>query len=240
MEHFDILILIARPAAGKSEIIKYLTELPAEIRKTEFHLGNLVVLDDFPMLWRWFEEDELLSKMGHPRLHTDENGYFSDNLFWHLLIRLIVLDYKKLLQKEPKFHENGSVIIEFSRGSEHGGYREAFCHIPPDLLSRAAVLYVNVPFEESLRKNRRRYNPDNADSILEHSVPDEKMYRLYFKDDWQIVNEKPSGCLSVQGLQVPYVTFENADDVTTRGGVDLENKLKIALDQLWSIKNGWS
>jgi hypothetical protein len=236
MKHFDILILIARPAAGKSEVIKYLSELAADTRKKEFHLGDLVVLDDFPMLWRWFEEDALLAKMGMARLYTDENGYFTDNSYWHLLIRLIDLDYKKLVTKEPAFHEKGSVIIEFSRGSEHGGYREALAQIPAEMLARASILYVSVPFEESYRKNRRRYNPENADSILEHSVPDEKMQKLYAEDDWQVLTKDSPGFLTVNGVQVPYVTFENSDDVTTRGGKELEVRLKDAIDQLWSRK----
>lgn len=236
MDHFDVLILIARPAAGKSEVIKYLSELPADTRRNEFHLGDLVVLDDFPMLWRWFEEDYLLSFMGKPRLYTDINGYFKNKSFWNLLIRLITLDYGKLITKVPAFHDYGSVIIEFSRGSQHGGYREAFTHFPHSVLKKAAILYVSVSFEESLRKNRRRYNADNADSILEHSVPDEKMYKLYSKDDWQILTQGLSGCLPIQGVQVPYVTLENSDDVTTRGGKELEDRLKDALDQLWSRK----
>ena len=70
-DHFDILLLLARPAAGKSEVIHYLKSLPPEERLKRFHLGELVELDDFPMLWTWFEEDDLLERMGHPRLHTD-------------------------------------------------------------------------------------------------------------------------------------------------------------------------
>jgi len=235
MNHFDVLLILARPAAGKSEIIKFLSGLPPEIRQKEYFLGNLVVLDDFPILWRWFEEDELLEKMGKPRLYTDDQGYFKDKTLWHLLVKLLILDYQKLMLKQKNLHTDSSVIIEFSRGSEHGGYREAFWNIPDEVLSRAAVLYVNVPWEESFRKNRRRYNPDNADSILEHSVPDEKMRRLYFGDDWQTLAGDPFGFISVNGCQVPYAVFENTDDVTTRGGYDLAKRLKETLQDLWSI-----
>ena len=35
--HFRALVLIGRPAAGKSEVIKYLRELPAEQRLLRFH-----------------------------------------------------------------------------------------------------------------------------------------------------------------------------------------------------------
>lgn len=235
MNHFEVLFILARPAAGKSEIIKFLSDLPPEIRQTEYFLGNLVVLDDFPILWRWFEEDDLLAQMGKPRLYTDDQGYFTDNSLWHLLVKLLILDYQKLMLKQKNLHTDSSVIIEFSRGSEHGGYKEAFKNIPDEVLSKSAVLYVNVPWEESFRKNRRRYNPDNADSILEHSVPDEKMSRLYFDDDWQTLAGEPSGFASINGCQVPYAVFENADDVTTRGGNDLAIRLKETLQVLWSI-----
>jgi hypothetical protein len=75
-DHFEFLILLARPAAGKSEVIHYLKNLPAEERLERFHIGNMHELDDFPMLWTWFEDDDLLQCMGHPRLHTNVDGYY--------------------------------------------------------------------------------------------------------------------------------------------------------------------
>ena len=56
------LILIARPAAGKSEIIHYLSEMEPEKRRGKFNIGKLEIIDDFPYLWRWFEEDEMFGK----------------------------------------------------------------------------------------------------------------------------------------------------------------------------------
>lgn len=38
--HFDVLVLIARPAAGKSEIIDYLAQTPPEERWRRFHVGR--------------------------------------------------------------------------------------------------------------------------------------------------------------------------------------------------------
>ena len=81
---FDIIFLItACSVAGKSEIIDYLKR--AEIsRRARFHIGPFVELDDFPMLWTWFEEDRLLARMGHPRLHTDADEYFAQRYLWDL------------------------------------------------------------------------------------------------------------------------------------------------------------
>ena len=83
-ETFDILFLVARPAAGKSEIIDYLKMTEKQERMSRFHIGEFVELDDFPMLWVWFEEDRILTELGHPRLHTDDresNLSISTNFF---------------------------------------------------------------------------------------------------------------------------------------------------------------
>ncbi len=78
------------------------------------------------MLWTWFEEDALLEKMGYPRLHTTPEGYFISQHMWDLLIERINLEYQKFL---CEILIGDTVIIEFSRGSEHGGYRSAFDHL---------------------------------------------------------------------------------------------------------------
>ncbi|HEY5157039.1 MAG TPA: hypothetical protein VII93_03645, partial [Anaerolineales bacterium] len=92
---FDSILLIARPAAGKSEIIDYLKRVPVEERRRRFHVGRFDEIDDFPMIWTWFEEDALLAKMGHPRLHTDAEGYFIEKYLWDLLIERVSLEYQK-------------------------------------------------------------------------------------------------------------------------------------------------
>ena len=73
---FEILLLIARPGAGKSEVIDYLKQIREEERVQRFHIGPFGEIDDFPMLWACLEEDQLLENMGHPRLHTTPDGYF--------------------------------------------------------------------------------------------------------------------------------------------------------------------
>ena len=98
---FDILLLIARPAAGKSEIIDYLKRTDVVERRQRFHIGNFEEIYDFPMLWTWFEEDAILAELGHPRLHTTEDGYFRWHYLWDLLIRRICQEYSKRLRNDP-------------------------------------------------------------------------------------------------------------------------------------------
>jgi len=238
---FDVLILIGRPASGKSEIIDLLmhtsAEASAEDRRRRFHVGDVDVLDDFPMLWTWFEEDHILSeRLGQPRLHTGADGYFRYPYLWHLLIERLGLEYGKRLRDEPAFHDRTTTIVEFSRGSEHGGYAGAFSHLAKDLLRRAAVVYVQVSFEESLRKNRRRFNPERPDSILEHSLPDEKLARLYRDDDWATFGPGDSGFLTVGSVRVPTVVFPNEDDVTTGKPDLLAARLEAVLGRLWELQ----
>lgn len=232
---FDILLLIARPAAGKSEIIDFLKKIQEEERAERFHIGPFDEIDDFPMLWTWFEEDSLLDKMGHPRLHTDSQNIFLHPYLWDILIERIGLEYEKRLRNVVGYAEHFTTIIEFSRGREHGGYRSAFARLSPSMLPKMAVLYLDVTWEESFRKNRKRFNPNKPDSILEHGIEDWKMERLYKEVDWDEVSAAHPHYLTIQGVQVPYIVFDNHDDVTTQRGPALGKRLEQTLKTLWSL-----
>ena len=233
---FDILFLVARPAAGKSEIIDYLKRTDAAERVRRFHIGAFAEIDDFPMLWPWFEEDAILERMGKPRLHTDADGYFLHEYLWHLLIERMALEVTKLRRDQPADAARPTAIIEFARGSEHGGFREAFAHFPAEMLRRGAILYIDVSWEESLRKNRKRANPKRPDSILEHSVPDEKLTRLYKESDWAEFSADHPRVIPINGVNVPYAVFANHDDVTTGRGDALGQRLEETLGKLWESR----
>jgi hypothetical protein len=236
---FKVLMLLGRPAAGKSEILEHLrnTALPERIEK--YHIGEVDVIDDFPMLWAWFEEDDILSEnFNKPRLHTNEDGYFKFPYLWNLLIERIGLDYQKRIRDDLQYHQRTTTVIEFSRGNDHGGYFQAFEHLSEKILERAAIFYVQVSYAESFRKNRLRFNPQRPDSILEHGLQDERLERLYRNDDWHEMMSASSeqDCLIIRGIRVPYVVFENEDDVTTRGGAELSKRLAETLSNLWDIQ----
>ncbi len=236
---FNVLLLIARPAAGKSEIIHYLKKTSPDERRQRFHVGMLDEIDDFPMLWAWFEEDRILAEMGKPRLHTDEQGDFRWNYLWDVLIRRISLEYHKRQRDYPIHGQPVTAMIEFARGVEHGGFRQAFEHLSREVLRGAAIMYIDVSYTESLRKNRKRFNPDRPDSILEHGLSDEKLERIYFEVDWhELSGGQPHGRLEIQGIPVPFVVFENEDDVTTQGGDALDVRLEQRLNTLWELYTG--
>jgi hypothetical protein len=187
------------------------------------------------MLWAWFEEDAILERMGLPRLHTTPDLYFKDQVLWHVLIERLSLAHDKLLRDRPGYHATHTAIIEFSRGAPSGGYRAAFQHLSGDILRRAGVLYVDVSYEESLRKNRRRFNPDRPDSVLEHGLPDDKLERIYKEDDFADFSAGDPAWLSARGLRVPYVVFDNHDDVTTDQPRQLAERLEARMAALWEL-----
>jgi hypothetical protein len=236
MDKFDVIFLLGRPAAGKSEIINFLLKLSDDERKKEFYMEKIDEIDDFPMLWTWYEEDHILANVLHkPRLHTTEDGYFKYQYLWDLLIERISLEFEKHKRDIPNYLKNYTALVEFSRGKEHGGYKEAFQHVSEELLKRGAILYINVSFEESLRKNKRRFDPSRPDSILHHSLSDQKLTKLYKEIDWEEFKGSDPEFVTIKGIKVPYVVFENEDDVTTNDGEPLRARLKENVDKLKKI-----
>jgi hypothetical protein len=187
------------------------------------------------MLWVWIEEDGILEELGHPPLHHDENGHFKHNYLWDLLIKRICLEHSKFNRDNPAFQDENTIILEFSRGTQHGGYKSAFDHIDPEILSKMAIFFNDVSWDESLRKNRKRFNPDKPDSILEHGLTDQKLEFLYKDIDWKEITEEQSGYIEIKNIKVPFFVFDNKKDVTSASDEVLGAHLKTALGELWKL-----
>ncbi len=234
----DIIILNGRPGSGKSEVIDYLKKTAVDERVRRFHIGKFDEIDDFPMLWTWFEEDAILEKiMQKPRVQTDKEGYFLHEYQWRLLIERISMEYSKKLRDNDKYHEDFTSLVEFSRGSEHGGYVEAYKYLSDEILKEAAIFYIEVSFDESLRKNRKRFNPDRPDSILEHGLPDEKLKRLYGEVDWEAFKGDDPEFITIKGNKLPYVVLQNEQDITTARDERLGAALEDLFRKLWKLRN---
>jgi len=234
---FDIIILNGRPASGKSEVIDYLKKTPLEERIRRFHIGKMDEIDDFPMLWVWFEQDAILEKiLNKPRMQSTKDGLFLHEYQWHLLIERISMEYGKRLRDNPNYHDEYTSLIEFSRGTEHGGYKDAYPHLSDEILKKAAIFYIDVSYDESLRKNRKRFNPEKPDSILEHGLPDWKLERLYKEVDWEEFRGDDPEFVTVKGHKVPYVVLKNEPDITTARDEKLGEALEELFGKLWEIR----
>ncbi|MCK4246668.1 hypothetical protein KAX14_05480 [Candidatus Bipolaricaulota bacterium] len=232
-ETFDTLLLLGRPASGKSEFIEFMNKCPVERLAERYHISPFHVIDDFPILWEKCEEDDLWEHLGRKRLYSQPingNYYVTDDGLWPFLIGKINERARSLLSKTTSSNE--TIMIEFSRGKRHG-YSEALGCLSPQLLSRAAILYVQVPFSESLRRNIARYNEKKSSGILTHSVPTKEMKRTYKEDDWPDIARAPRGMLIVNGITIPYVTMNNEPELTDIDALD--SRYREALEQLYAL-----
>ncbi len=213
ISHFPILVITGRPAAGKSEIIDYLKKCDPIIRLERYHIANFEELDDFPYVWETFEIDDLMTQMGRERVWCDEKYWFKDQFIWDLYIKRLALEYRKKTARDPLYHDRLTTLVEFARGGEN-----AICHalscLPDDMLGRASLMYIRVSYEESVRKNRRRARKGQEDSVLYHSLPDEKIEFYYRTNDWEIIESRDPEFIEVLGYRIPYAVFENMPEKT--------------------------
>ncbi|MBI5033573.1 MAG: hypothetical protein HZB51_23875 [Chloroflexi bacterium] len=231
---FPVIILIGRPAAGKSEVIDYLKHLPDGERCAKLHIAPFDEIDDFLWVWQIFEDDLVWERLGRSRRNTDSKFYFLDPFVWNFLIGKINLAFEKIIAKDANHFCAHTTLIEFARGGENG-FGEAFSYLSDDILKRAVIVYVSVSYEESLRRNRRRAKLGQEDSILYHSLSDDKMESYYKTNDWdKLSGGQTEGRMNIKGHRVPFVVFQNEPEKTDEP-VKLGAALQEALGRLWRI-----
>lgn len=231
-DHFESIILIGRPAAGKSEVIDYLKKTDVPARRKRFHIGHFEEIDDFPYIWQWFEEDDILERYGKQRFHTDSNYYFKDEFMWDLCIEKINLAFKKKLAENPQYLEETTAIVEFARGGDNA-FAHALSILSEDILKRSGIVYIKVSYEESCRKNHRRARKGLEGSVLFHSLPDDKMEFYYKTNDWDRIGPDKQGFIEVKGIRVPYAVFQNEPEVTDKPE-ELGRALEDVFGRLWT------
>jgi hypothetical protein len=214
---FGHLFVLGRPAGGKSEFIDFMKKLPPDERAASFGVGRFEEVDDFPWLWQACLDDDGREARGEPRLvsaRTPEGYNVTRPKFRGSLVdrfnETIAADYLS----RPAFYEDGTLLIEFARGVGDG-FRESLERFRPDILSRGAILYIQVSFEESFRRNSARYKPGQEESILFHKVPDRDMLGFFRDNDWaEITAGAPDGWLTLAGVRVPFVSMDNEPEST--------------------------
>ncbi len=236
LDHFPILIITGRPAAGKSELIDYLKNQDADERKRRFHIAPFEELDDFVYVWETFEIDDILSKYGRKRLWTDVRYFFTEHFVWNLFIERLSLAYRKNVAKNPAYATEKTTLIEFARGGKNG-IEEALGYLDEQILSRAALIYIRVSYEESVRKNHRRARKGMESSILYHSLPDEKMELYYKVNDWENLERMDPNFVTVKGHKIPYAVFENEPEKTLDPKL-IGDELERVTSHLWKRMAG--
>ena len=231
---FDIILLLGRPAAGKSEFIDFMHKTPIAQRARDYHIAPFEAVDDFPILWEKCVEDDLWESMGKERLYSrraEGNYAITNSDMWEFLIRRLSQRVDEIISPKGALASR-SLIIEFARGGERG-YTDAFSQLSPQILKHAVILYVSVSFEESWRRNVARYDEKRKSGLLTHSVPRAEMEATYGIDDWFEIAREPHGTITAQGIEVPYATMNNEPE--SKDPQILGPRYKAALDELYSL-----
>lgn len=234
--HFPILIITGRPAAGKSEVIDFLKKCDPIVRLEKYHIANFEELDDFVYVWETFELDDLMTQMGQKRVWSDEKYWFKDPYIWDLYMKRLALDYQKKILKDAAYHDKMTTLVEFARGGDEA-IHHALSFLSDEMLRKASLMYIRVTYEESVRKNRRRARKGEEDSILYHSLPDEKMEAYYKTNDWEKLEAKDPSFIDVNGHRVPYAVFENMPEKTLDPKL-IGEELERVTARLWGISRG--
>ncbi|MBN1899044.1 MAG: hypothetical protein JW827_09720 [Spirochaetes bacterium] len=160
------IFLLGRPGCGKSAVYNQLVRrLKEENLADEFPR-----VDDFPKLWKLFQEDTRQKRSRR----TEDGGYkVTDDTVWDDLLKEVNQDIL------PMSREGRIVFVEFSRDN----YTRAFKNFDPNLLDRAMGLYIDVPFEICWRRNVARHEKARAEGTDDHLVSKEEMEKTYLHDD---------------------------------------------------------
>jgi hypothetical protein len=184
-------------------------------------------------VWETFELDDLMTRFGKPRIWSDEKYWFKEQYIWDLYIERLALDYKKKILNDPTYHKK-TTLVEFARGGDYG-IHHALTFLSDEMLQKSSLLYIKVAYEESLRRNRKRAKSGQEDSILYHSLPDEKMEFYYKTNDWEKLEAKDPNFIDVKGYKIPYTVFENMPEKTHDPKL-LSEELERAIKKIWSLR----
>lgn len=96
----DVVLLLALPASGKSEVRRYLASLTPAQCEGEMHLGPTVQLDDYPYVHMMRRVSQELRKRGHDGVFFDSDDLpMKQPLDWGTLIELLNEDFDDLLKR---------------------------------------------------------------------------------------------------------------------------------------------
>lgn len=96
----DVVLLLALPASGKSEVRRYFASLTPEQCREEMHLGPTVQLDDYPYVHMMRRVSQELRKRNHDGVFFDLDDLpMKEPRDWGTLVELLNEDFDDLLKR---------------------------------------------------------------------------------------------------------------------------------------------
>ena len=135
-EPIEILLLLALPASGKSEVRRYLKNLSPERCRADFHLGETVQLDDYPYVHLMRRVSSELIRLGADGIFFDSEDLPMKNARdWGMLIELLNGDYDDLVRRRRPSPASAAawLLDRFDAARSKVGADPAFGKLSPAL-----------------------------------------------------------------------------------------------------------
>lgn len=155
----DTILLLALPASGKSEVRKYIAHLSPQARRSDFHMGDSVQLDDFPYVHLARRIDDELVKLGESRIYFKApDRSFVDPYSWGTLIQLLNEDYDDLVHKRFQNPTSAAELLfdRLNRAAERADSKSHLKHLS-DATRGKVALALEAEARDLLQKKQSNY-----------------------------------------------------------------------------------
>lgn len=132
----DVLLLLALPASGKSEVRRYMASLTPEQCRDDMHLGPTAQLDDYPYVHMMRRVSQELRKRGHDGVFFDSDDLpMKESRDWGTLIELLNEDFDDLFAKRRPAPPSAAAWLlgRYDAARAKVGADPAFGKLPPAL-----------------------------------------------------------------------------------------------------------
>ena len=157
----EVLLLLALPASGKSEVRRYMANLTPEQCRDEMHLGPTVQLDDYPYVHMMRRISQELRKRGHDGVFFDSDDLpMKESRDWGTLIELLNEDFDDLLHRRKASPASAAawLLDRMDRARAKVGAVPAFGRLPAAL--RAELVASLEPEAADLVRDKNAGVPD--------------------------------------------------------------------------------
>uniref|UniRef100_A0A832MKA9 Uncharacterized protein n=1 Tax=Eiseniibacteriota bacterium TaxID=2212470 RepID=A0A832MKA9_UNCEI len=160
----DVVLLLALPASGKSEVRRYLARLDPDTCRRDLRLGPTVQLDDYPYVHLMRRVSQELRAMGRDGVFFDSDDLpMKEPRDWGMLIELLNEDFDDLVARRPANPTSAGawLLDRYDAARARAGAAPAFGALPQD--ARAALERALEPEARALVEERNAGLPATLD-----------------------------------------------------------------------------
>lgn len=166
MTQIDVLLLLALPASGKSEVRRYLDHLDDRALREDMHLGPTVQLDDYPYVHVMRRIAHELNAIGEdPIFFTSDESPWRDPHDWLTLVHLLNEDFRGLQGEVEPDPRPSALLDRFDRARRLAGPQQPFASMDPR--ARERVESGIAADAELLSRSVPHSRPDGATVVIE-------------------------------------------------------------------------